>query len=105
MNNTIACAALIAAGCMSTGAHAQQVTMYGLLDLGVAYTTNANAAGDSIVKMPSLTASLPSRIGFRGSEDLGAARKPSSPWKRASAPTWAPWARATACSAAPPMWA
>lgn len=71
MNNTIACTALIAAGCLSTGAHAQQVTMYGLLDLGMAYTTNANAAGDSIVKMPSLTASLPSRIGFRGSEDLG----------------------------------
>lgn len=47
------------------------VTIYGLLDQSVAYTTNANAAGDSVVKMPSLTGSLPSRIGFRGVEDLG----------------------------------
>lgn len=70
MKTTTAGAALIAAACC-TGAQAQQVTMYGLLDLGLAYTSNANAAGDSIVKMPSLTASLPSRIGFRGSEELG----------------------------------
>lgn len=71
MNKMTAGAALIAAACFSTGAQAQQVTMYGLLDLGMAYTTNTNAAGDGIFKMPSLTASLPSRIGFRGSEDLG----------------------------------
>lgn len=71
MNHTTAVAALLAAGCCCTGVQAQQVTMYGLLDLGVAYTTNANAGGDSVFKMPSLTASLPSRIGFRGSEELG----------------------------------
>jgi predicted porin len=47
------------------------VTVYGIVDSGVVYTTNINAAGDNIVKMPSLTSSVPSRIGFKGSEDLG----------------------------------
>jgi len=47
------------------------VTVYGLLDTGIAHTTNANAAGDSVTKMPSLTGSFPSRLGFRGAEDLG----------------------------------
>jgi predicted porin len=47
------------------------VTVYGLLDSGLVHTTNINAAGDSITKMPSLTGTFPSRIGFRGAEDLG----------------------------------
>ncbi|MTV35985.1 porin [Duganella radicis] len=47
------------------------VTVYGLLDEGIVHTTNADAAGHSITKMPSLTGSFPSRIGFRGTEDLG----------------------------------
>ena len=53
-------------------AHAQSnVTVYGIVDAAVAHMTNADAAGNAITKMPSLTGSLPSRIGFRGSEDLG----------------------------------
>jgi len=47
------------------------VTIYGIIDTGVVYTTNANANGNSIFKMPSLTGSFPSRIGFKGTEDLG----------------------------------
>lgn len=47
------------------------VTIYGIIDTGVVYTTNANAAGNSALKMPSLTGSFPSRIGFKGTEDLG----------------------------------
>lgn len=47
------------------------VTIYGIVDTGVAYTTNADASGHSIVKVPTLTGSFPSRIGFRGIEDLG----------------------------------
>lgn len=55
-----------------TGAHAQaSVTLYGVLDSSVAYTTNVNAAGDSQFKMPTLTGSLPSRLGLKGAEDLG----------------------------------
>jgi predicted porin len=47
------------------------VTIYGVVDTGLAYTTNANAAGNAIIKIPSLSGELPSRIGFRGVEDLG----------------------------------
>lgn len=59
--------------CLAAGAVRAQtnVTIYGIVDSGVAYMTNVNANGDSMVKVPSLTGSLPSRLGFRGSEDLG----------------------------------
>lgn len=56
---------------MAQGQGTSSVTIYGLLDTGLAYTTNVNAAGDSVTKMPSLTGSFPSRLGFRGVEDLG----------------------------------
>lgn len=56
----------------SAAAHAQtQVTVYGIVDAAVSRTTNADAAGNAITKVSSLSGSLPSRIGFRGSEDLG----------------------------------
>lgn len=47
------------------------VTMYGIVDTGLVYTTNANAAGNSVVKIPGLSGEFPSRIGFKGVEDLG----------------------------------
>ncbi|GGY59744.1 porin [Pseudoduganella albidiflava] len=60
--------ALLAAG----AAHAQSnVTIYGIIDTAVAHVDNTNAAGDSVTKVASLTGSFPSRIGFRGTEDLG----------------------------------
>ena len=55
----------------SSNISAQSVTVYGLIDTSVEYVTHANAAGASVVRMPSLTGSMPSRIGFRGVEDLG----------------------------------
>lgn len=76
MKNTI-CSAValmsgIAAAFATTSAHAQtSVQVYGIVDTGFAHMTNANSAGDSVTKMPSLSSSLPSRIGFRGTEDLG----------------------------------
>lgn len=51
------------------------VTIYGLVDTGVEHVSNVGAAGLSLTRMPSLTASLPSRIGFRGTEDLGGGLK------------------------------
>lgn len=64
----MALASAFAAG----GARAQsQVTVYGLVDAALAHMNKVDAAGHSVTKMPSLTGSLPSRIGFRGSEDLG----------------------------------
>ena len=72
MHHAIRNACILLAAMAATGAMAQSsVTVYGLVDSGVVHTTNANAAGDSITKIPSLTSSFPSRIGFRGTEDLG----------------------------------
>jgi predicted porin len=62
----------LAAGLGAGGAHAQsQVTVYGIVDVALAHMNNADAAGHGITREPSLTGSLPSRIGFRGTEDLG----------------------------------
>ncbi|SFI13203.1 Outer membrane protein (porin) [Collimonas sp. OK307] len=72
MKNTIRCAIALLGGMSASAAMAQSsVTVYGLVDTGLVYTTNVNAAGSSAVKMPSLTGSFPSRLGFRGTEDLG----------------------------------
>lgn len=66
-------AALAFLGLSLTGglASAQQVTLYGLIDTGVEYISNAAGTNASVVRMPSQTGSLPSRWGVRGSEDLG----------------------------------
>jgi predicted porin len=72
MKNAIRCAAALLAGAGASAAMAQSnVTVYGLVDTGLVYTTNVNAAGANMTKMPSLTGSFPSRLGFRGAEDLG----------------------------------
>ena len=56
----------------TTAAQAQgTVTLYGLVDTGVEYVTNVGPAGDSLTRVPTLTATLPSRWGLRGNEDLG----------------------------------
>jgi predicted porin len=76
MKNTI-CSAValmcgIAGASFTTAANAQtSVQIYGIVDSGFARMTNVNSEGDSVTKMPSLTSSFPSRIGFRGTEDLG----------------------------------
>jgi predicted porin len=65
----IACAALAA----SLPAAAQSnVTIYGIIDGAVEHYTNADAAHGSVTRLPSLGGGMfPSRIGFRGTEDLG----------------------------------
>jgi predicted porin len=73
MLKKVLCGAIVAAGAMSAGVALAQsnVTIYGIIDTGVVYTTNANANGNSIFKMSALSGELPSRIGFKGVEDLG----------------------------------
>lgn len=61
-------AGLLAAG---SAVHAQGVTIYGIVDTGVEHLTNVNAQGGSLTRMPNLTGLVPSRLGFRGTEDLG----------------------------------
>lgn len=68
----LAMAALAAIG---GAAQAQtNVTIYGLIDNGVEYTTNANATGDKQVRMTSGGMNT-SRWGLRGTEDLGSGLK------------------------------
>jgi predicted porin len=67
----IAAFGALAAG---AGAHAQapsSVSIYGLMDVAVERVTNVGAAGGALTRMPGITGSLPSRLGFRGTEDLG----------------------------------
>ncbi|WP_157268409.1 porin [Azohydromonas aeria] len=70
----IAAAAVAAAGL----AHAQapaaagpSVQLYGLIDTAVERLNHVAPAGGSLTRMPNITATLPSRWGLRGSEDLG----------------------------------
>jgi predicted porin len=65
------CGAVAIGACLGSSVAMAQTVIYGIVDTGVEYVTNTNAAGKSLVKMPSLTGSFPSRIGFRGTEDLG----------------------------------
>ena len=68
--------AISIAGLISVSAFARSsVTLYGVIDTGVEYVSHANAAGDSIVRMPGITGEFPSRWGMRGVEDLGAGLK------------------------------
>lgn len=57
---------------LASGAQAQNAQIYGILDTGVEYLNNVGPSGSSLVRMPTLSGGqLPSRVGFRGSEDLG----------------------------------
>lgn len=77
----LAAALLCAAGAastasaQSTGAPAgippSSVQIYGVVDVAVERLDHVGAGGGNLTRMPSITGTLPSRIGFRGSEDLG----------------------------------
>lgn len=70
--NSLALSLTFTATCAGMLGTAQaQTVVYGIVDAGIEYVTNVNAAGDSATRMPSITGSYPSRIGFRGTEDLG----------------------------------
>jgi predicted porin len=51
------------------------VTLYGIVDTGVAYYNHATAHGGSVVGVPALTGEVPSRWGLKGVEDLGGGYK------------------------------
>lgn len=48
------------------------VQLYGILDTAVEYLDKVGPSGSGLTRMPTLTGSVPSRLGFRGREDLGA---------------------------------
>lgn len=79
---TVATAA-VAAGALCGAAQVQaqttgttNVQIYGLLDVPVEYLNNVGATGQSLTRMPGLSGGYaPSRLGFRGTEDLGGGLK------------------------------
>lgn len=59
-------------GGLTQAAHAENsVSIYGLIDASLETVSNVGAAGSSLSRMPTNTGTAPSRLGFRGSEDLG----------------------------------
>lgn len=66
-----AAAALACALAMPAASAQTNVQIYGIVDTSISYLTNVDAAGHAVTKMNSVTGELPSRIGFRGTEDLG----------------------------------
>jgi predicted porin len=74
MKKTIAMACTLLA---AAGASAQTtVTVYGILDAAIDYNTNVDTAGHSRVWMPDPGGGMfPSRLGFKGTEDLGGGLK------------------------------
>ena len=96
-------ASALASGLWGTSAAAQtSVTVYGIVDAALAHTNNVDAAGNSVTKVGSLSGSLPSRIGFRGSEDLGGGLSRCSRSRAVSIPIPGRRGRAVACSGARP---
>lgn len=61
---------LYAAACGAVNAQSP-VTIYGIVDTAVEHVTNVGASGSGLTRMPSSTGTVASRLGFRGSEDLG----------------------------------
>jgi len=67
--------ALVIAGLASSSAFAQSnVTIYGIVDTSIRYVNHDNAAGNSNIKLDNGAISN-SRIGFKGTEDLGGGLK------------------------------
>lgn len=66
---TLVTAAILAA--MPLAAAAQSVMLYGVIDTGVEFLNHVGTAGNTVVRQPSLAATVPSRWGLRGTEDLG----------------------------------
>lgn len=66
--------ACVAAAPLITTAQSN-VTLYGLVDSGVAVVNNVGKEKKSMVFMPNISGSFPSRWGLRGSEDLGGGNK------------------------------
>ena len=74
MKRSLLTLGLLAAACGAAQAQTS-VTIYGLLDASVEHLTDATPGGGGLTRMPGLTGSAPSRLGFRGTEDLGAGLK------------------------------
>jgi predicted porin len=78
MNHTTTrlCAAIALLGATSAWAQGSSVTIYGIADVAAEYDSGVNAgAGKSGNQMRMGLGTWPSRLGFRGTEDLGGGQK------------------------------
>ena len=65
-------APILLAGLAAAGsAQAQNISLYGMVDLGIESLSNVQPAGGRMTRLPSNTGIFPSRVGLRGREDLG----------------------------------
>jgi len=66
-------AATVAAMAVAPAVLAQTpgVTLFGIIDTGVEYVSDVGAADQGLWRVPSQTGTVASRVGIRGSEDLG----------------------------------
>ena len=71
MKRFICALGLLAGACPWACAQSSLVTIYGIIDAAVERVSNVGPAAASISRMPGLTGTFPSRLGFRGTEDLG----------------------------------
>lgn len=71
MKKKLIAAGLTIAATSASQAQSTNVTLYGVIDTGIEHITNVGPGGHGLTRVPTLTASVPSRIGFRGTEDLG----------------------------------
>lgn len=73
----VAAGAMLAAmaGGTSDASAQSNVTLYGVVDTGVEYLNHIGANGNSVMRMPNVTGTVPSRWGLRGTEDLGGGLK------------------------------
>ncbi|WP_077038357.1 porin [Pelomonas sp. KK5] len=68
--------AALALACAAHSAHAQNVTIFGVIDQAAEYTSGVNAGNGTSTHQYRLgLGAVPSRLGFRGSEDLGGGLK------------------------------
>lgn len=71
----IAGAAALACSQAALAQGASSVEIYGLIDVGIEHVTGVGASGDSLQRMTTSSNTAPSRLGFRGSEDLGQGKR------------------------------
>ncbi len=98
----IALASLIGAAPAVNAQQGSGVTLFGIIDSGVEHLRDIGPQKLSLTRVPTQTGTVASRVGLRGSEDLGAGCARCSPSRTALRPTWAPPPRADGCSAARP---
>lgn len=56
---------------LTLGAAGQTVTLYGVLDSGIEQVNHVGPDSRTLTRVPTITGTIPSRWGVRGSEDLG----------------------------------